>query len=198
MWEASANPEMLVDPIETDLGAPELFEDPDPNESPWWPQEDMPGAEGEPWRDVDQFPKGKYFIGDPCHVISDYFGLVPEGMAIDLDGIGRVFWVSIDGLTQGTDADGFYSCDSMAIGIVPVDHLEPGHWAALKKLGRLIEWKTGDYLPDDEDDDWEGPTCAGIDFLGNVYLGNDWWFSDEFLEGELLPDSLSFLKVEDC
>ena len=187
---------MMIQPIETNLTASELFDQPDLSASPWWPEEGMPGAEGyHPWLEADQIPRGKYFIGDPCHVIPDYHSEVPEGIAIDIDGIGRVFWVSVDNLGCCTEECSNYCYDSMAVGIIPVDHLTPGHWAALKSIGRLIEWTNGDLIPDDEDEDWEGATCVGIDFLGNVYLGNDWWFTADFEENSLFPDSLAHLKT---
>lgn len=184
----------MIEPIETNLSASELFDQPDLSSSPWWPEEDMPGANGEPWLEVERLPRGKYFIGDPCHVFPEYHFRVPEGAALDIEGIGRVFWVSMDDFGCCTDQITSYYYDSMAVGIFPVDHLSPGHWAALKTVGRLIEWTNGDLIPEDEDEDWENATCVGFDFLGNVYLGNDWWFTHDFEENPLFPQSLAHLR----
>jgi hypothetical protein len=187
----------MINPTPVDSSESELFDKPDSSDSPWWPEEDMPGAEGEPWKEVENFPRGKYFIGDPCHVFAEYYSYAPEGIATDIDGIGRVFWVGVDNLYGSTDEESDYVYDSMAVGIFPVDHLDPDDWASLKKCGRLIEWQNGGVLEDEDEDDWEGATCVGIDFLGNVYLGNDWWLTYDFLESELLPSSLSHLKSDD-
>lgn len=188
---------MTIEPVETSLSAAELFDMPDDSESPWWPSEEMPGAEDGEWLEAEQMPKGKYFIGDPCYVLDDFQLEVPQGIAHDLDGIGRVFWVSVDNLSGSTDSGRTYYYDSMSVGIVPIDHLTPGQWAALKHRGRLIEWTNGDVLPDDECEDWEGATMVGIDFCGNVYLGNDWWFTYDFVNSSLLPESLYHLRSSD-
>lgn len=186
----------MVDPIPTILTESELYDKPDTSQPLWWPDEDMPGADDEPWREAEHFPRGKYFIGDPCLAFPNYQSFVDEGVATDVDGIGRVFWVSVDNLAVSTDEISNYCYDSMAIGIVPVDHLTPGHWAALKMVGRLIKWDNGGLLEDENDDDWESATFVGIDFMGNVFLGNDWWFTYDFLESDLFPSSLSHLKPE--
>ena len=187
----------MVDPIPTILTESELFDKPGTSKPLWWPDEDMPEADGEPWKESEQMPRGKYFIGDPCLVFPDYQSFVQEGVATDVEGIGRIFWVSVDELAISTDEHSNYCYDSMAVGIIPVDHLTPGHWASLKLVGRLIKWGNGGLLDNEYDDDWEPATCVGIDFLGNVYLGNDWWLTYDFLDSPLLPESLSHLKFED-
>jgi hypothetical protein len=186
----------MVIPVETSLTAEELFDRPPftPDDTPYWPGEADSDEGIQWWQEYDEMPRGKYFIGDPCHVVDDYFSLTEEKEVVDVEGVGRMFWVSIDGLQQATDPDTSYCCDSMAIGITCVDHLTPGHWAALKALGRLIEWTNGDPLPADEDEEWEKSTVVGIDYAGNVFLGSDWWFTSDFIESSQLPESFSHLK----
>jgi hypothetical protein len=128
------------------------------------------------------FPTGKYFIGDPLHVVPsdlwpDYVKS-GEGDAVDLEGVGRSVFYRCQ---YPADDEGFaYPSGSGLIGLTCVDGLGLEQFVRLQSLGRLIEFSDVE-----QDASYNrGKELAGNgseaflayrDRKGNIFLGGVWF-----------------------
>lgn len=162
----------MIDPIETSLTEKELFQ--------WTPETKVDyEPDDESITDSISLPRGKYFVGDPCHALTeDAYQILlatDHGEECDIEGVGRCVYFANE-FEGGSNDLPTYTFDSSQLGITCIDNLDPGYWARLKELGDIFELAWGDPLPEDPEEDWENAGAVLIDAQGSVLLGRDWFW----------------------
>ncbi len=170
---------MPITPIEALLGESELFKQPEPKSkrpiyrsgSSFYNPEDY-GLDYEEFFDL---PAGKYFLGDPSFVHDDIGVVAGDYEEHEAEG-GRYlcFPMRYAGGVYLDEEGHPHQCPCGSLGVIPIGHLTPGHWAALKEVGRIIDFN----------DEFQ----VQLDSHGNIYLGWNWIFTGheeapECLEG---------------
>ena len=163
----------MIDPVETSLSIEQLFANNDScQRTPFNPDE---------FEEAYDFPPGRYFIGDPCYALEreDWDELIsyPAACIADIDDLGRCIY--FDHPFVDDDEGRSYTSDSGCLGIVPINRLATGHLAALKELGRIVEFTEGDPAPDDSDEFWEPSFSVMTTSGGSIFLGWNWFISDD-------------------
>lgn len=113
------------------------------------------------------FPPGKYFLGDPSFVLDEIDAVSGEYEDTEIEGVGRFVRFPVP-YTGGVyeDEEGYpHECPCGSLGVVPIGHLGPTRWAALRNVGRIV--------------DFEDEFQVQLDSNGNVYLGWNWLFIGE-------------------
>lgn len=162
----------MIDPIHTSLTADELFA----LEVSFSQRE---AFHPDDFEDVFDFLPGRYFVGDPCYALeSDKWDELlnhPTGWFANIKNLGRCIYFDHPQVADDEGKD--YPTDSGCIGIVPIDNLSNGHFAALKIYGRIIQFPKADsYHPqtkDNPDPAFSVMTTPG----GSIYLGWNWFIS---------------------
>jgi hypothetical protein len=160
---------MPIAPIETTLSESELFTQPKPVASrPIYRSGSTsynPEDYGIGYEEVFDFPAGKYFIGDPSFVDDSIDIVAGEYEEHDVEGIGTYvcFPVPSAGGVYLDEEEHPHECPCGSLGVIPIGHLTKGHWAALREVGRIVDF----------DDEFQ----VQLDSHGNIFLGWNWIFT---------------------
>lgn len=123
--------------------------------------------------EIFDFPPGKYFLGDPSFVLDDIDVISGEFEDFEVEGLGRVVrFPARDAGGVHEDEEGyFHQCPCGSLGVVPIGHLGPTRWAALREVGRIVDF----------DDEFQ----VQLDSQGNVFLGWNWLFIGDEIPPEV-------------
>ena len=162
---------MPITPLSTHQTEQQLFNQPEPQRSrPTYCSGDSiynPEDYGWSYDEVFDIPAGKYFLGDPTFVLDELDVIAGSYEELETDGIGVVirFFVPYAGGVYEDEEGHLHQCPCGSLGVVPIGHLTPGHWAALREVGRIVDF----------DDEFQ----VQLDSQGNLFLGWNWIFAGE-------------------